>query len=80
MQSRRQGGNRHDLVHLPRLHRCWPTAKPLGQRLTHACTACLHLNPVQHGELRPGEVQDLLAKAKADLKAADAAAVAKESA
>ncbi|KAI7839075.1 hypothetical protein COHA_007217 [Chlorella ohadii] len=35
---------------------------------------------MQHGELRPGEVQDLLAKAKADLKAADAAAAAKDSA
>lgn len=28
---------------------------------------------MQHGELRPGEVQDLLSKARAELKAAEAA-------
>ena len=31
---------------------------------------------MQHGELRPGEVQDLLSKARQDLKAAEAAAAA----
>jgi hypothetical protein len=31
---------------------------------------------MQHGELRPGEVQELLAKAKRDMQAAEAAAAA----
>lgn len=57
----------------------WPWAQlpytlPARQQTTHR-PSLLCLKPlVQHGELRPGEVQELLAKAKADLKAAEAAA------
>lgn len=64
--------------------RIYASTPDLGTTLTHSTAHPLCLSrrrpeatalvqQMQHGELRPGEVQDLLSKARAELKAAEAA-------
>ena len=54
--------------------RCRPAPPLVPPRRRPEATALVER--MQHGELRPGEVQELLQKAKADLAAADAAKAA----
>ncbi len=53
-----------------------PHPRPYLRTLPPPCRrpeATALVQQMQHGELRPGEVQDLLSKARAELKAAEAA-------
>lgn len=55
---------------------CFGTGLRNVRGLLRRPEATVLVDKMQHGELYPGEVQDLLAKARADMKAKDEAAAA----